>query len=334
VSRIQSGIARGGDGQGRGHDLMERRPGGARRRHCGAVRGRRTARSAWAALIGLGGLLAGCATDGIVTHRLPAATPAADVADAIKQADAVARAEQQVKTEQATGQAPPRLTPADAPPLTAYDPLERMNRFTYRFNARFDAAIFLPVANGYRRLPSPLRTGVHNFFDNLREIDTMVNYAVQGRFGRGFCSFGRFVINSTIGIGGLFDFATQFRVIAAPTGFGTTLASWGLHPGPYLVLPLLGPSTLREGVGLLGDYGLSYGVNIANLYRDDQSYALGVVNAVDERAQVAFRYYSTGSPFEYDNIRFLYVRKLLLQDAALHKRRVPVRPPPDQPAGK
>jgi len=286
------------------------------------------------AVIGTFGLAAGCATDGISTHRLPAATPAADVADAIQKADAVARAKQQVKSEQATGEAPPPLTPADAPPITTYDPFERVNRFTYRFNARFDAAIFLPVANGYGRLPSPLRTGVHNFFDNLREIDTMVNYTIQGRLGRGVRSFGRFVINSTIGIGGLFDFATRLHVIAVPTGFGTTLASWGLHPGPYLIIPLLGPSTLREGVGLLGDYGLSYGVNIANLYRDDQSYALGVVDAVDQRSQVSFRYYSTGSPFEYDNIRFLYVRKLLIQDAALHEHAVPERPRSDQPAGK
>ncbi len=130
--------------------------------------------------------------------------------------------------------------------MTTYDPWGRLNRFTYRFNARFDEAVFLPVANGYRRLPSPMRTGVHNFFGNIAEIDSFINYTLQGRLGRTVRSLGRFVINSTIGIGGLFDPATKFHLPKAPTGFGTTLAKWGMHPGPYLVIPFYGPSTLRE----------------------------------------------------------------------------------------
>jgi phospholipid-binding lipoprotein MlaA len=91
---------------------------------------------------------------------------------------------------------------------------------------------------------------------------------------------------------------------------------------------------LREAVGLLGDYGASYGINIANLYRGDQSWGLGIVDAVDTRANISFRYYSTGSPFEYDNVRFLYVRKLLLEDAGLHKKGPPPAPTPDLPAGQ
>ena len=93
--------------------------------------------------------------------------------------------------------------------MTTYDPWGRLNRFTYRFNARFDEAVFLPVANGYRRMPSPLRSGVHNFFGNLAELDSIVNYTLQGRLGRTVRSVGRFVINSTIGIGGLLDLATN-----------------------------------------------------------------------------------------------------------------------------
>ena len=100
------------------------------------------------------------------------------------------------------------------------------------------------------------------------------------------------------------------------------------------MIPILGPSTLRGAVGLLADYGTSYGINIANLYRGDQSYALGVVNAVDERANIRFRYFSTGSPFEYDNIRFLYVRKVLIEDEGLHRRNPSKRRPPDLPAGQ
>jgi phospholipid-binding lipoprotein MlaA len=91
---------------------------------------------------------------------------------------------------------------------------------------------------------------------------------------------------------------------------------------------------LREGIGLLGDYGAPYGVNIADLYRGGQSWGLGVTDAVDTRANISFRYYWSGSPFEYDDIRFLYVRKLLLEDERLHKKNPRKRPPRDVPAGQ
>jgi phospholipid-binding lipoprotein MlaA len=279
--------------------------------------------------------LGGCASQEFVVHQLPPETPAADNAAAITRAEALANDKQEAKSEQQSGgeQAPP-LTSADAPSMRTYDPWERFNRFNYRFNARFDEAVFLPVSNGYRRLPPPIRSGVHNFFGNLSEIGSIINYTLQGRLRRGVRSLGRFAINSTIGIGGLFDVATKIHWANAPTGFGTTLSKWGMHPGPYLVIPILGPSTLREGIGLLGDYGAPYGVNIANLYRGDQSWGLGVADAVDTRANSKFRYYSSGSPFEYDDIRFLYVRKLLLEDEGLHKKDPRKRPPPDVPAGQ
>jgi phospholipid-binding lipoprotein MlaA len=279
--------------------------------------------------------LSGCASDGVIIHRMPAETPAADNAAALQKIAALAAAKQQATSQQESGEelAPP-LTPADAPALTTYDPWERLNRFNYRFNARFDEAIFLPVSNGYKRFPAPIRTGVHNFFGNLTEVDSVINYTLQWRLSRGVRSLGRFIINSTIGIGGLFDVAHKFHLEYAPTGFGTTLSKWGMHPGPYLVIPLLGPSTLREAVGLLGDYGTSYGVNIADLYRGYQSWGLGVADAIDTRANVDFRYYSTGSPFEYDYIRFLYVRKLLLEDEGLHRKDPRKRPKPGVPAGQ
>ena len=214
----------------------------------------------------------------------------------------------------------PPVTPEDAPSMYTYDPWERLNRFNYRFNARFDEAIFLPAANAYRRLPSPIRSCVHNFFGNLSEVDSVINYALQWRLKLGGRSLGRFVINSTIGIGGLFDVAARLKLPGAPTGLSATLAKWGMHPGPYLVIPLLGPSTLRDGLGFIGDYGTSYGINIAGLYRGNVSWALGPVNAVDQRSNVNFRYYSTGSPFEYENIRFLYVRKRLIEDEGLRAK--------------
>jgi phospholipid-binding lipoprotein MlaA len=278
--------------------------------------------------------LGGCATDGIVIHRMPPETPAADNAAAIAKVEEIAKAEALAASAHAADDGVVPLTAADSPSMRTYDPWERVNRFNYRFNARFDEVIFLPVSNAYRRLPSPLRSGVHHFFGNLAEVDSIVNYTLQGRLGRGVRSAGRFVINTTLGIGGLFDVAVKFHLPSAPTGFGTTLARWGMHPGPYVVIPILGPSTLRGAVGLLGDYGTSYGINIANLYRGNESWPLGAVNGVDQRANVGFRYFSTGSPFEYDNIRFLYVRKVLLEDEGLHRKDPRKNRQPDLPAGR
>jgi phospholipid-binding lipoprotein MlaA len=287
-------------------------------------------------------VLCGCATREVELHRWPAETPAANNKADIAKMQGVQAAAATSATPQASGPAgsgseppPTPVKPDDAPSLKTYDPWARLNRFTYRFNARFDEALFLPVATGYRRfVPTPLRGGVHNFFANLTEVDSVINYTLQGRLHRTVRSFGRFVINTTLGIGGLFDIAARFDIPYEPTGFGTTLAKWGMHPGPYLVIPLLGPSTFREGVGYAVDYATSYEINLADLYRGDQSWGLGVTNAVDRRANVDFRYYSTGSPFEYETIRFLYVRKQLIEDAGLHKSKPVAKPKPDEPAGK
>lgn len=271
--------------------------------------------------------LGGCASQSISMRNLPAEDPAAENAAAVESAAAFAAAATANAPAVDAGQAfdeaavaHPPVTPADAPSMVSYDPWERFNRFTYRFNARFDEAVFLRVANAYRRIPAPVRSGVHNFFGNLSEVDSLINYALQWRPKLGVHSLGRFVINSTLGIGGLFDVAAKLDLPRAPTDLSTTLAKWGMHPGPFLVIPLLGPSTLRDGLGFLGDYCTSYAVDVAGLYRGNVSRGIGVVNAVDQRANVNFRYYSSGSPFEYENIRFLYVRKRLIEDEGLRAK--------------
>lgn len=296
-------------------------------------------RPAWpyiALAAGFATTLGGCATEQVDLRTLPSETPAADDAAAAENA-AVLRAalatEGDETHEAPAADAEPPVTPAEAPSLLTYDPWERMNRFIYRFNARFDEAVFLPVADEYRRLPRPIRTGVHNFFDNLSQVDSVVNYGLQWRLRYGVRSVGRFVINSTLGIGGLLDVAKRIRLPDAPTGFSDTLGRWGIQPGPYLVIPLVGPSTLRDGVGLLGDYGTSYAINLAGLYRGNVSWALGITHAVDERANVDFRYYASGSPFEYEAIRFLYVRRRLIEDEALH-RKPPSKQVATLPAGE
>jgi phospholipid-binding lipoprotein MlaA len=279
--------------------------------------------------------LSGCATQSFSMRTLPDETPAADNTLAIQRDADLAAARNEGKPPAATPEtsAAP-VTSADAPPMNTYDPWERVNRFTYRFNTRFDENVFLPVADGYGRLPGVLRAGIHNFFSNLAEVPTVANDALQLQVKNGATSIGRFVINSTLGIGGLFDFATRFHLAKAPATFGSTLSRWGLHPGPFVVLPILGPSTLRESFGLLGDYGISYGVNVADLYRGDQAYAMTVVDGIDTRASIRFRYYATGSPFEYETIRFLYMRKTLIQDEALHPQGRPKHQDPNAPAGR
>jgi phospholipid-binding lipoprotein MlaA len=282
------------------------------------------------------GLQTGCAWQNPAIRQLPPDTPAADNAEAIRNAEAQAAAARQAAdaAPQPAPAAVTPLTPADAPSMLTYDPWGRMNRAIYRFNARFDEAIFLPVADSYGRLPSPLRTGVHNFFLNLSEPKSAANYLLQLRPVATLRSVARFVINSTVGIGGLIDVARHVRLDSQLTGFSITLARWGMHPGPYLVLPLLGPSTLRDGIGELADYGISYAINLADLYRGYQSWALGTLDAVDQRASNDFRYYSSGSPFEYETIRFLYVHRELIEDEALHARRKPQVPDRNAPAGR
>jgi len=267
--------------------------------------------------------LGGCASQSVSIRRVPSENPAAENAAAAESAAAFAAAAtlaaegETAQSARESKPAPPPITPADAPSMATYDPFERLNRFTYRFNARFDEAVFLPVSNVYLRIPSPIRSGVHNFFGNLSEVDSVINYSLQWRLKLGVRSLGRFVINSTLGLGGLIDVAAKLKLPGAPTGASTTLAKWGVRPGPYLVIPLLGPSTLRDGFGFLADYGTSYAIDVAKLYRGNVSWWLGGTNAIDQRANIDFRYYSTGSPFEYENVRFLYVRKRLIEDAGL-----------------
>ena len=289
-------------------------------------------------LVGTAALaMSGCASHNPSIRRLPDQTPAADNAAAVKQAAEIASAAGAIQARALSpdaSQTVTPLTPADAPSMYSYDPWERINRYTYKFNAQFDEAIFLPVADTYRRLPAPIRSGVHNFFDNLSEPKSVVNFVLQLRPVFGLRSLGRFVINSTLGIGGLFDVAAHLKLKGYLTGFGATLSIWGMHPGPYLVIPILGPATLRDGVGMLADYALAYVINVADLYRGDQSWALGTLDAIDLRANTDFRYYATASPFEYETIRFLYVHRELIEDEALHAKAPPQARDPGTPAGR
>ena len=129
----------------------------------------------------------------------------------------------------------------------ANDPLEKLNRATYAFNDLLDRMLVRPVAKGYKTVtPQPVRGAVSNFLANLYYPTTAVNQFLQGKVRDGFSDSARFLVNTTIGIGGLFDPATKFGLQAHDEDFGQTLGVWGVPAGPYLVLPLFGPSDLRD----------------------------------------------------------------------------------------
>jgi phospholipid-binding lipoprotein MlaA len=135
------------------------------------------------------------------------------------------------------------------------DPLERVNRAVYAFNDATDKAVLTPVAKGYRAvLPGFLRTGISNFFSNLEDVWVSVNDVLQGKFQEGLEDATRVIFNSTFGIAGIFDFASDVGMPKHNEDFGQTLGRWGLASGPYVVIPFLGPSTFRDGFGLLFDY--------------------------------------------------------------------------------
>ena len=129
---------------------------------------------------------------------------------------------------------------------TINDPFEDINRITFEFNEALDNTIAKPVAETYAKFPLPVKKGVTNFFDNLEEIDTTVNQVLQGKFKYAINDLSRFIINTTIGIGGLFDVATKIGLERHEEDFGQTLAQWGVPSGPYIMLPALGPSSLRD----------------------------------------------------------------------------------------
>tara|TARA_B100000575_G_scaffold172313_1_gene138013 strand:+ start:2428 stop:3126 length:699 start_codon:yes stop_codon:yes gene_type:complete len=126
------------------------------------------------------------------------------------------------------------------------DPFEDFNRKTFEFNEGLDQKILRPLASTYSKFPPKIKSGVSNFFNNLEEVDTFVNQLLQGKPKESLNDLTRFIINSTIGIVGLIDVASKIGLERHEEDFGQTLAVWGVGQGPYIMLPILGPSTLRD----------------------------------------------------------------------------------------
>ena len=130
------------------------------------------------------------------------------------------------------------------------DPFETVNRQTHAFNMKLDELILHPLAVNYvEYVPKPVQIGVSNFFQNLGELDNTLNNLLQGKLADSGVSFVRFLVNSTIGVAGIFDVASHWNLAHAPEDFGQTLGKWGVPQGPYIVWPMLGYSTVRDSIG-------------------------------------------------------------------------------------
>lgn len=179
--------------------------------------------------------------------------------------------------------ADPTLPPGVEMPKS-YDPWEKFNRKMHTFNNAVDRTIARPLAKGYVRVvPRPVRLGVGNFFSNLGEPITTLNSLLQGKPKQAGQSLGRFLLNSTLGIGGIFDPATDAKLPRKNEDFGQTLGVWGWKRSRYIELPLFGPRTVRDVFGLLGDSPLS---PIRQVENDKVRFFLQGLQLVDVRAQL------------------------------------------------
>ena len=168
-----------------------------------------------------------------------------------------------------------------------YDPLEGINRAIFGFNNVADRVILEPVAKGYEKLPSPIQSGIGNFLNNLKLPLAAVNQLLQGQGKNAAESSGRFLVNSTIGIFGFVDVADNIGLEQKEEDFGQTLSTWGIGDGFYIVLPLFGPSNLRDTTGMV----MTMMTDPINAYAANQGEAWAIptrtaVNAIDQRSQI------------------------------------------------
>jgi phospholipid-binding lipoprotein MlaA len=169
------------------------------------------------------------------------------------------------------------------------DRFERFNRSVYKFNIALDHAVLRPVAREYVKVtPQTIRTGVNNVLTNLAYPVTLVNSFLQGKFHDGMSDAARLLVNSTIGIGGLFDPASGMGLDRHQADFGQTMGRWGMHSGPYLMLPFLGPSTVRDGFGLVPDYLLLHEIETVKLFDNNPyvEWSLFAAGTVNRRTQL------------------------------------------------
>ena len=203
-------------------------------------------------------------------------------------------------------------------PSEIKDCFEGLNRATFGFNQALDGIIFKPIANVYRVIPSPVRTGVSNSLDNLSNLVTIPNNIIQGDLNKAGANTGRLIINTTLGVLGLFDVAQHFGLIKEDKeDYGQSLATLGIGPGCYVVLPVLGPSTARDATSSVANFiggDAWYNITVKNdtqYFNDANYYTSKVSSGVDFRA----KNYDSIENLEKNSIDFYAsVKSLYLQD--------------------
>ena len=203
------------------------------------------------------------------------------------------------------------------------DPLEPMNRAIYTFNDGVDHLLIKPAAEFYRFVvPEFMRTGVSNFFSNLNDVIVALNSLLQGKFTQAGMDVSRLIVNTTVGVLGLFDVATKIGLEKHNEDFGQTLGYWGIGDGPYLVLPFIGPSSARDAVGWVGDF-YTWPITYVEPERDRN--ILIALRFVTLRADLleASKILETAAldPYEFVRDAYLQRRRNLVYDG---------KPPPDE----
>ena len=163
------------------------------------------------------------------------------------------------------------------------DPYENLNRKTFQFNENLDEKIAKPIAEIYSKFPPPIKSGVTNFFNNLEEVDTFINQLLQGKPKESLNDLTRFIINSTIGLAGFIDVASKIGLERHEEDFGQTLGVWGVGQGPYIMLPVLGPSTLRDTLSRPVSSFLSVTFHMTEV---DVNIALKSIDAIETRERL------------------------------------------------
>lgn len=189
------------------------------------------------------------------------------------------------------------------------DPLEGYNRAMYQFNDAVDTAVLKPVARGYDAVvPDPISQGVSNFFSNLNDITVIINDLFQGKFYQAYRDTHRFVLNTTVGVAGIFDVASLSGFTKNNEDFGQTLGVWGAEPGAYIVLPFFGPRNVRDTFGLVGDM---FTDPVMYVEGDDARIALVGTRVVDTRADLlkAEKVLDQAATDEYSYVRDAYMSR-------------------------
>ena len=162
------------------------------------------------------------------------------------------------------------------------DPFEETNRSIYEFNESLDSNVLEPVSRAYKNnMPEAAQKGIGNFLDNLGDVSTLANQILQFKPIESAETLARILVNTTIGLGGLFDVASDMGLVTEDEDFGQTMAVWGVEQGPYVVLPLLGPSTVRDGIGTYVDL-----TSPANMVGEIDEVGVSVINVVDKRVDL------------------------------------------------